>query len=121
MNTEELFKLGVTPKNGDLAGKRFAVNAIRPDGLDVYSWGTTNSTLAFFKHGEYDIWKEPKTLFEDDSIAPTWGNLKKAMEKAGLSDDTRFKVPVEFWIDYGCKDANVKVISVNGKDAVYFY
>lgn len=120
MNTEDLFKFGVTPKKGELAGKRFAVGAIKPDGLDVYKWGN-EGTSAFFKHGEYDIWKEPKTLFEDDSIAPTWGNLKKAMEKAGLSDDTHFKVPVGFWIDYGCKDANVKVISVNGKDAVYFY
>lgn len=121
MNIEDLFKYGVTPKRGENAGVRFAVNAVRPSGLDVYPWGKKNENLGFLSHDSYDLWQEPKTLFEDDSIAPTWGNLKKAMEKAGLSDDTHFKVPVGFCIDHGCKDANVKVISVNGKDAVYFY
>jgi len=116
MNIEDLFKYGVTPKNGELAGKRFAVSAIRPDGLDVYEWGT-QGTLAFFNNGSYDLWREPKTLFEDDSIAPTWGNLKKAVAAAGLGDETMFAVPV---ID-GFREAQMskkKLHTVDGKDVM---
>lgn len=67
MNIEDLFKYGVTPKNGELSGKRFAVSAIRPEGLDVYEWGT-QGTLAFFKNGFYDLWREPNAPFEKGSL-----------------------------------------------------
>lgn len=92
MNTEDLFKYGVTPKEGKDAGKRFAVEAIRPGSIDVFPWGESNVPLRSFSDGTYDIWKEPKTLFEDHTIPATWGNLKKAVEAAGLGDDTRFAV-----------------------------
>lgn len=93
MNTEDLFKYGVTPKEGKDAGKRFAVNAIRPGSIDVFPWGESNVPLRYFSEGTYDIWKEPKTLFEDHTIPATWGNLKKAVEAAGLGDETKFVVP----------------------------
>lgn len=67
MNIEDLFKYGVTPKRGENAGKRFAVSAIRPEGLDVYEWGT-QGTLAFFKNGSYDLWREPNAPFEKGSL-----------------------------------------------------
>lgn len=117
MNTEELFKLGVTLKKGDLAGKRFAVNAIRPDGLDVYSWGTPNSTLAFFKHGEYDIWRPPKTIF--DNAAPvTLGQLKDAAAQNELPEGTRFYVVDAFG---GIQDAFAKLGRINGEKSVIIY
>ena len=120
MNTEDLFKYGVTPKEGEFAGEKFIVENINP--CVVFCFREKDPThKEEFTHGSYDIWHEPKTLFEDDSIVATWGNLKKAMEKAGLSDDTRIKVPVGFWLDYGCKDADARIISVDGKSAVYFY
>lgn len=89
MKIEDLFKYGVTPKKGPKKGQKFSVESVDADGVNAISGEDT----AFFSHGEYDIWQEPKTLFEDDSIEPTWGNLKKAMEKAGLGDDTLFAVP----------------------------
>jgi len=117
MNIEDLFKYGVTPKRGENAGVRFAVNAVRPSGLDVYPWGKENENLRFLSHDSYDLWREPKTLFEDDSIAPTWGNLKKAVEAAGLGDETMFAVPV---ID-GFREAQMstkKLHTVDGKDVM---
>ena len=121
MNVDELFKCGVTPKKGSGVGKRFAVSAIRQDGIDVYTWGQPDSNLVFYRHGEYDVWRKPNTLFEDGSMLATWGNLKRAVEEAGLGDDTRIKIPAGFWIDYGCQDANAKVVKVDGKEAIYFY
>lgn len=88
MKVEDLFKYGVTPKKGPKKGQKFSVESVDADGVNAISGEDT----AFFSHGEYDIWQEPKTLFEDDSIEPTWGNLKKAMEKAGLGDETKFAV-----------------------------
>jgi len=101
MNAEELFKYGVTPVEGKEAGKRFAVNAVRQDGLDVYPWGQSDANIRYFSNGSYNIWREPKTLFEDSTIEPTWGNLKKAMETAGLPDDTLFVVPRSEWFLHG--------------------
>ena len=96
MKTEDLFKYGVTPKDGEFAGKRFIVNAI--DKSVVYCSGEDDPKhKEEFTHGTYDLWREPKTLFEDDSVKPTWGNLKKAMEAAGLSDDTMFIRDDDFW------------------------
>lgn len=90
MNTEDLFKYGVTPKEGPAKGRKFNVENVTKDGVSViYENGKDK---AFFSHGEYDLWHEPKTLFEDSNIEPTWGNLKKAMEAAGLPDDTLFAV-----------------------------
>lgn len=91
MNTEDLFKYGVTPKAGENAGKRFKVLKIEPTGVYVNDWEDGNKGF-YLANGSYDLWHEPKTLFEDDSIEPTWGNLKKAMENAGLPDDTMFAV-----------------------------
>lgn len=95
MKVEDLFKYGVTPKDGKNAGKRFIVDGINK--AVVFCHNADDEThKEEFTHGSYDIWQEPKTLFEDDSIEPTWGNLKKAMEEAGLDDDTLFAVPKEW-------------------------
>ena len=91
MNTEDLFKYGVTPKEGKDAGKRFLVEGVKRDGILVYSEDLPQNIIKF-ENGTYDIWREPKTLFEDRKIESTWGNLKKAMEAAGLGDETKFAV-----------------------------
>lgn len=91
MNTEDLFKYGVTPKEGKDAGKRFLVEGVKRDGILVYSEELPQNIIKF-ENGTYDLWHEPKTLFEDDSIPATWGNLKKAIEQAGISDDTEFVI-----------------------------
>lgn len=96
MKTEDLFKYGVTPKAGENAGKRFKVLKIEPTGVYVNDWEDGNKGF-YLANGSYDLWHEPKTLFEDSSIEPTWGNLKKAMEAAGLPDDTIFVVPRTDW------------------------
>ena len=100
MNFEKLFKYGVTPKEGKNAGKRFAVESINAEGVVCYIEGEPSSKR-LLKHGEYDLYQEPKTLFEDSTIKPTWGNLKKAMEAAGLDDDTLFVVPHTDWFSRG--------------------
>ena len=87
MKTEDLFKFGVTPKEGPRAGEKFEVSSIAKDVVFVHdSEGNRNK----FEHGTYALWEPPKTLFDGDDIKPTWGNLKKAMEAKGLSDDTLF-------------------------------
>lgn len=91
MRTEDLFKIGATPKEGENAGKRYKVRNIKEDGISICEWDSEVS-CGFLKNGEYELWKEPKTLFEDGSVKPTWGNLKKAMEASGLGDDTLFSV-----------------------------
>lgn len=96
MNTEQMFKMGVTPIEGTLAGKRFRVLSIDPDMVSVQDWDEDSNRMTL-RHGAYKLWEEPKTLFEDSSVEPTWGNLKKAMEAAGLPDDTRFVVPRTDW------------------------
>lgn len=111
MNTEELFKYGVTPVEGKEAGKRFAVNAVRQDGLDVYPWGQSDANIRYFSNGSYNIWREPKTLFEDVSIPTTWGNFKKAVEKAKIGDDTLISV----------QGASARVIMRDGKKFILFY
>ena len=87
MKTEDLFKYGVTRKGG--RGERFKVCSIKPGSIEVCKWGEEDPTEEW-SHGGYELWEQPKTLFEDDSIEPTWGNLKKAFEAMGLPDDTRF-------------------------------
>ena len=101
MRTEDLFKYGVTPKEGENAGKRFEVVSINQKGVEVRRWGHKDDIIILYSHGLYDLWHEPKTLFEDDSIKPTWGNLKKVMEAAGLSDDTIFIKDDGFWFLQG--------------------
>ena len=117
MNTEELFKYGVTPVEGKEAGKRFAVNAIRPDGLDVYIWGATNANLSFFKHGEYDLWRPPKTIF-DNNEPVTLGLLKDAVAQHELPKGTRFYIVDTFG---GIQDAFAKLGRINGEKAVIIY
>lgn len=85
MKTEDLFIFGVTPKDGPKAGKKFEVDSIDKDGVLVRDQKGNRGT---FPHGTYKLWEPEKTLFEDDSIKPTWGNLKKAVEAKELSDDT---------------------------------
>lgn len=85
MKTEDLFKYGVTPKEGSKSGKKFEVDSIDKDGVSVRD---EKGNRGSFPHGTYKLWEPEKTLFEDDSIKPTWGNLKKAVEAKGLSDDT---------------------------------
>lgn len=86
MKTEDLFKFGVTPKEGPHAGEKFEVTSVDRDVVYVQGKDGRNN----FPHGSYRLWEPPKTLFDDDDIRPTWGNLKKAMEASGLSDDTLF-------------------------------
>lgn len=111
MNTEDLFKYGVTPKEGPCAGMRFKVTEITPTVVKVTRLDGDKVMDGEFTHGSYDIWHEPKTLFEDDSIVATWGNLKKAVEAAGISDDTKFAVQEDAsWFYRGlCRPATFSV------------
>ena len=119
MNTEDLFKYGVTPKAGENAGKRFKVLKIEPTGVYVNDWEDGNKGF-YLANGSYDIWREPKTIFEDDTIPVTWGNLKKAVEQAGLKDDTRIMVTPELWPTV-VADADAKIVEVNGEKVILFY
>lgn len=102
MNTEDLFKYGVTPKEGVAKGKRLEVLRIEAGKIVVLDEDGKEHSM---KHGTYDIWREPKTLFEDSSIRSTWGNLRKAVENAGLGDDTLLAVP-DFII--GFREADIR-------------
>ena len=86
MTVEEMFRLGVTPKEGSYAGKRFEVRSLNQEEVFVCD---EEGYRTNFAHGTYRLWEPPKTIFEDDRIEPTWGNLKKAVEAKGLSDSTR--------------------------------
>ena len=114
MNTEDLFKCGVTPKEGEFAGEKLEVVAIEKGGVKV----KTGNSLTFFRNGDYEIYKEPKTLFEDESIKPTWGNLKKAMETAGLPDDTLFFTYSSklYLCGYGIEPAAFSIESLSHSD-----
>jgi len=121
MNTEDLFKYGVTPKDGEFAGERFKVISVSESGVSVRKWGdtTVGSPRMTFSEGSYKIWHGPKTLFEDHTITATWGSLKKAVEAAGLEDDTRFVVR-----DFisGLRGAEMKTVLLSvgsGKDKIY--
>lgn len=107
MRTEDLFKYGVTPKEGEYAGKRFIVDEINKTVVVCHS--ADNAICEKFPHGSYDIWREPKTLFEDSTIKPTWGNLKKAAEKAGISDDMEFAVRFSEFFDSHYKQASFEI------------
>lgn len=119
MRTEDLFKYGVTPKEGPYAGERFKVTAITPNVVKATLYAGDKAMDDEFTHGSYDIWHEPKTLFEDSKIEPTWGNLKKAMEEAGLPDDTLFAVH-DFIIGFRpAKMSAEKLRDVRDKEAIY--
>lgn len=121
MRTEDLFKYGVTPKEGENAGKRFIVDGINKAVVLCHN-ADDETHKEEFPHGSYDLWHEPKTLFEDDSVPATWGNLKKAMAKAGLNDDTRIRtVSHGFFFSDVIQDASAKIIEVDGKKTVLFY
>ena len=100
MNMFDVFKTGVTPKEGPFAGKKFNVDKINKNVVFCISDEDHNHKEEF-THGSYDLWHEPKTLFEDSTIKPTWGNLKKAVEAAGLGDDTLIAVPRSDWFARG--------------------
>lgn len=91
-----MFINGVTQKEGVNAGKRYRVLQVYPDRIITTKWDEDSDNESW-PMGSFSIWHEPKTLFEDSSIEPTWGNLKKAMEAAGLPDDTVFVVPKTKW------------------------
>jgi hypothetical protein len=125
MNTEELFKYGVTPKEGAHAGERFRVMCIMPDKISVSEWDKEKPTVKLtLNHGEYRVYSPPKTLFEDDSIPATWGNLKRAVEEAGISDDTEFAIQEDaLWLSRGiCRPATFSIENlrqVYGKPKTY--
>lgn len=88
MKTEELFERGITPKKGPNAGKKFEVSSIERDAVCARD---PEGNRHKFEHGSYELWRPPVSLFHNDgSVKPTWGNLKRAMEESGLSDDTVF-------------------------------
>lgn len=102
MKTEDLFKYGVTPLEGEDAGKRYRVMCVMPDCISVSDWDKEKPALKkVLKEGEYKVWEPEKTLFEDHAIPATWGNLKKAVEAAGLGDDTLIAVPRTDWFARG--------------------
>lgn len=109
MRTEDLFRYGVTPKEGKNAGRRYRVVSINEKGLVLREWD--NETFGpDLKHGEYQLWEPEHTLFDSGDIAPTWGNLKKAMEAAKVSDDTEFVVmPDDFGLFGICEPAHFSV------------
>lgn len=85
MDYLDLFKYGVTPKDGD--GQKLTVLRIEESGVVALDEFSKEHRL---KHGTYELWRPPKTLFNDPHVKPTWGNLKKAMEAAGMLDDAVF-------------------------------
>lgn len=89
MKTEELFESGVTPLEGPHAGERLPVKSIDKEGVVVIS---KDGSYSHLKDGEYKIWEPEKNLLDDTGVTPTWGNLKKTMEDAGVSDDALFVV-----------------------------
>lgn len=122
MKTEDLFKYGVTPKAGENAGKRFRVLQIYPDRTIVADWNDEDAPNQSWKTDTYDLWRPPKTLFEDTSIVCTLGNLWKAISAEGLDEKTRIKVGVPgFFLGGAIQDASAKVIEVDGKKAILFY
>lgn len=89
MKIEELFEKGVMLNDGPMAGERLSVESVDKDGVYVRD---KNKELTHLNYGEFEIWHPARTLFEDPAIKPTWGNLKKAAEAAGVSDDAVFAV-----------------------------
>jgi hypothetical protein len=115
----ELFKCGVTPKKGKGAGVRYRVQSVWPGGVVVKPWEGDGDAVEL-KEGEYVLWTPPKTLFKDPTIPATWGNLKRAVEQAGLGDDTRillcdgFFWPVETFC--GLSGASFSLIEAKALD-----
>lgn len=122
MTVEEMFRLGVTPKEGSYAGKRFEVRSLNEEEIFVCD---EEGYRTNFAHGTYRLWEPPKTVFEDDRIEPTWGNLKKAVEAKGLPDNTRIITdPTTFDMfsllpagrGYGARFRIVKHVGNNGDE-----
>lgn len=117
MNIEDLFKHGVTPKAGRNAGKRFRIAQIDKDGaLFITDWETGFSG-GKLEPGEYDVWREPKTVFDDRSITVTFGRLKEAMAKKGLGDETVIYIRDVF----GVNEAYAGIETIDGEKSVVFY
>ena len=121
MRTEDLFKYGVTPKEGEFAGKRFIVDKINKNAVCCYSEDDPKHKEEF-SHGTYDLWRPPKTLFESSEVECTLDNLAKAVSAERLGPDTRIYVrnPGFFFSDL-LDSASAKIIEVNGKKAILFY
>ncbi len=122
----ELFKCGVTPKKGKGAGARYRVISVWPGGVVVKPWESDVDAFEL-KEGEYVLWTPPKTLFKDPTIPATWGNLKRAVEQAGLKDDTKILLCDGFFWPIGtvCGLSNasfslveVKTLDGSGKERV---
>jgi len=119
MRTEDLFKYGVTPKEGPFAGRQFKVTAITPTAVKVTLYDGDKAMDDEFTHGFYEIWHEPKTLFDDGTIEPTWGNLKKAVAAAGLGDETKIAVPDFIFGFRWAEIKTAKLRSNDGKEGIY--
>ena len=94
MNLEDLFKYGVTPKDGEFAGDRFKVISVSESGVSVRKWGDPAGTPRMtFSEGSYKIWQEPKTLFEDSTTGlldhPIWGQRLCYFTKLDLLQEPR--------------------------------
>ena len=122
----ELFKYGVTPKKGEGSGARYRVQSVLSDGVVVKPWEGAGEIVEL-KEGEYELWAPPKTLFKDPTIPATWGNLKHAVEQAGLKDDTKILLCDGFFWPIGtvCGLSNasfslveVKTLDGDGKERV---
>lgn len=69
-------------------GKKFEVTSIEKDAVCARD---ADGNRHRFENGSYELWRPPVSLLRNDgSVKPTWGNLKRAMEESGLSDDTVF-------------------------------
>lgn len=119
MKTEDLFKYGVTPKEGKDAGKRFFVKHISKDEIVVFCENNP-SNLESFKNGTFDIWQPPKSIF-DSGRSITWGDLKKAAEQEKLSDDTEFFVVDSSFFGRYFEPACAKLRDTHGKKAIVIY
>lgn len=118
MRTEDLFKFGVTPKEGPYAGMQFKVTAITPTVIKATLYDGDKAMDEEFTHGSYDLWQPPKTLFEDRSIEATIGELKKAIEAYNLPDDT--PIYTEFFTGLGVRSGMFSLITPfrDGKKAI---
>lgn len=118
----ELFKYGVTPKKGESAGVRYRVKSVWPGGVVVKPWDGDGDAveLVELKEGEYELWTPPKTLFKDPTMPATWGNLKRAAEQAGISDDTKILYSDNYFWPFGSlcglSNASFSLIEVKSLD-----
>lgn len=115
----ELFKYGVTLKKGERAGVRYRVQSVLSDGVVVKPWDGDGDAVEL-KEGEYELWTPPKTLFKDPTMPATWGNLKRAAEQAGISDDTKILYSDNYFWPFGSlcglSNASFSLIEVKSLD-----